>query len=101
MRELLTVEGAAHVSAQLPMLIRGMFFEGWDPSRGPLRIQRAADFLPLVREKYAPRADAPPDDIIIALLRVLGRHVSAGEVAKVMQNLPEELVEAAPRPGDP
>jgi len=26
---------------------------------------------------------------------VLGRHVSAGEVAKVMMNLPEELVEAA------
>jgi len=95
MRDLLTVDGAAHLSAQLPMLIRGMFFEGWDPSRDPLRVRHAADFLPLVREKYAPRADAPADDIVIALLRVLGRHVSAGEVAKVMMNLPEELVEAA------
>jgi uncharacterized protein (DUF2267 family) len=95
MRDLLTVDGAAHLSAQLPMLIRGMFFEEWDPSRDPLRVRHAADFLPLVREKYAPRADAPADDIVIALLRVLGRHVSAGEVAKVMMNLPEELVEAA------
>ena len=100
-RELLTVDGAARLSAQLPVLIRGMFFEGWDPSHGPLRIRHAADFLPLVREKYAPRADAPPDDIIIALLRVLGQHVSDGEVAKVMRNLPEELVEAAGQPGAP
>jgi len=50
MRDLLTVDGAAHLSAQLPMLIRGMFFEGWDPSRDPLRVRHAADFLPLVRE---------------------------------------------------
>jgi len=101
MRDLLPVGGAAHLSAELPVLIRGMFFEGWDPSRDPMRIRHAADFLPMVREKYAPRPDAPADDIIIALLHVLGRHVSAGEVATVMRNLPEELVEAALRPGAP
>jgi len=101
MRDLLPVRGAAHLSAELPVLIRGMFFEGWDPSRDPMRIRHAADFLPMVREKYTRRPDAPADDIIIALLHVLGRHVSAGEVATVMRNLPEELVEAARRPGAP
>jgi uncharacterized protein (DUF2267 family) len=94
-RDLLTVDGAAHLSAQLPLLIRGMYFEAWDPAHGPLRIRHTVDFLPLVREKYAPRADAPADDIIVALFRVLDRHVSAGEITKLFLSLPEELVQAA------
>jgi uncharacterized protein (DUF2267 family) len=95
LRDLLSADAAAHLSAQLPTLVRGMFFEGWNPSRGPLRIRRTVDFLPIVREKYAPRADAPADDIIAALFRVLGRHISAGEVTKLFLSLPEELVEMA------
>jgi uncharacterized protein (DUF2267 family) len=95
LRDLLGVGAAARLSAQLPLLVRGMFFEGWDPAHSPLRIRRAKDFFPLVREKYAPRADAPADEIVAALFRVLGRHISAGELTKVMLSLPEELVAAA------
>lgn len=95
LRDLLTADGAAHLSAQLPTLIRGIFFDGWRPSRAPLRIRRTVDFLPIVREKYAPHADAPADDIIVALFRVLGRHVSVGEVTNLFLSLPEELVEMA------
>jgi uncharacterized protein (DUF2267 family) len=99
LRDVLTVEEAARLSAQLPMLIRGMFFEGWAPTHDRLRFRDAATFLPLIREKYAARADAPAAHIIVALIRVLGRHVSAGEAAKIMLKLPEELVESASRSG--
>lgn len=98
LRDRLSVEEAAQLSAQLPLLVRGMFFEGWDPTGKPLRIRHRADFLALVRAKYAPREDTAADDIMVALFRVMSRHIAQGEMTDVMLSLPGELVEVvAPR----
>lgn len=95
LRDRLSAEEAAQLSAQLPLLVRGLFFEGWSPADKPLRIRRAPDFLALVRENYAPREDAAASDIVAALFRVLGKHVAAGEITRIMMSLPEALVEVA------
>jgi uncharacterized protein (DUF2267 family) len=34
-RDHLSVDEAAQLSAQLPIFVRGVFYEGWDPSRTP------------------------------------------------------------------
>jgi uncharacterized protein (DUF2267 family) len=91
LRDRLSVDQAAQLSAQLPLIIRGMFFEGWDPSSTPLRIRHRAEFLALVREKYAPREDISAEDIMRSLFRVLDKHVAAGEVGHLMVTLPEDL----------
>ncbi|MBP2708236.1 DUF2267 domain-containing protein [Microbispora sp. RL4-1S] len=39
-RDGLTVDGAAHLAAQLPDLLRGVFYNGWDPSAVPVRRER-------------------------------------------------------------
>lgn len=93
LRDRLTVEEAAQLSAQLPLLVRGIFFEGWDPTGKPLRLRHRAEFLTLIRDKYAPRDDAAADDIMIALFRVLGRHVTAGEMSDIVLSLPTDLVD--------
>ncbi|MPZ50553.1 MAG: DUF2267 domain-containing protein [Dehalococcoidia bacterium] len=41
-RDRLQLEEVAHLGAQLPMLVRGIYYEGWDPSRNP-RLDRTAD----------------------------------------------------------
>jgi uncharacterized protein (DUF2267 family) len=93
LRDRLPVEEAAQLSAQMPLVIRGLFFEGWDPTGKPLRIRHRAEFLSLVREKYAPRDDAAADEIMVALFRVLDRRVSTGEVMNVMLTLPQEIAQ--------
>ena len=35
LRDQLTVDEAAKLAAQLPIFVRGVFYEGWDPSRTP------------------------------------------------------------------
>ncbi len=92
LRDRLTVEEAVQLSAQLPLLIRGLYFEGWNPTGKPLRIRHSDEFLALVREKYAPRTDTAASDIVPAVFRVLDRHVSVGELTDIMLGLPTELV---------
>jgi uncharacterized protein (DUF2267 family) len=99
LRDRLSVDEAAQLSAQLPLIVRGMFFEGWDPTGKPLRIRHREDFLALVREKFG-RDDAAAADIVVALFRVLQRRVSQGELTDVMISLPQELVELASPRGD-
>ena len=93
LRDRLTVEEAAQLSAQLPLVIRGLYFEGWDPTGKPLRIRHGDEFLALVREKYAPRTDTAASDIVPAVFRVLDRHISVGELTDIMLSLPTELVD--------
>jgi len=38
-------ENAAHLGAQLPMLIRGLYYEGWDPTGKPTKERHEAQFL--------------------------------------------------------
>lgn len=92
LRDRLTTEEVAQLSAQLPLLVRGMFFEGWDPTDKPLRLRHKAEFLALVQEKCAPRTDIPADDIVAALFRVLAKNVSSGEVTQIVLSLPKDLL---------
>jgi len=92
LRDRLPINEAAQLAAQFPVLIRGLFFEGWQPADKPLRIRNQIDFQNLVREKYGPRSDAGAQEILTAVFRVLEKHVSRGEITDVMMSLPEDLV---------
>ena len=45
LRDRLPREHAAQLGAQLPMLIRGLYYEGWDPLREPNRVRHQQEFL--------------------------------------------------------
>ena len=89
-RDRLTVDLAADLGAQLPMLVRGIYYEAWDPSRAPVKM-RAEEFV----EVFIARAVLPPDREPLAALkaaaRVLRRHVSEGETENVLLSLPSEI----------
>jgi uncharacterized protein (DUF2267 family) len=55
LRDRLTVEEAAHLSAQLPLLVRGIYFEGWHPAHKPTTERSQEDFLEQVRTRLQGR----------------------------------------------
>lgn len=92
LRDRLPQENAAQLGAQLPMLIRGMYYEGWDPGKGPSRVRHQQDFFDLVsaelREHTELRDVRRLSKIVFG---VLAKHLSAGEKEKVLRTLPAEI----------
>lgn len=94
LRDQLNVDEAAQLAAQLPHLIRGVFYEGFDPGRQPARVRDRDEFAALLAERA--RLDGPGEAVhaLAAANRVLRRHVTAGEVDDVLSQLPAGLREA-------
>lgn len=90
LRDRLPIEEAVHLGAQLPMLIRGLYYEGWTVSAKPVK-QHRTEFLATIRNHF--RADTPPDAERVArgVFKVLAHHVTAGEIHDVQQLLPKDL----------
>jgi uncharacterized protein (DUF2267 family) len=98
LRDRLKMEEAVHLGAQLPMLIRGLYYEGWNPARSPDRqIDRSA-LLSNIREALSgSRDDIDPEQVIRAIFKLLYHRVADGEIEDVKQVLPSDLVDLWPR----
>src|SRR6202048_3294353 len=51
LRDRLTIEEVAQLGAHPPMLIRGFYYEGWDPSGKPVRERHKEQFLARIRQE--------------------------------------------------
>jgi uncharacterized protein (DUF2267 family) len=96
LRDRLTVEEAAHLGAQLPMLVRGFYYEGWDPAGKPIKARSRDEFLVLVAEQLPDNQPFDPEQAVTAVLAVLERRVSEGEIKDIKQTLPAEVRELWP-----
>lgn len=89
LRDRLTVDVAAKLASQLPTLIRGIYYEDWDPSRTPLAIHDVQAFLDRVAQEGHMAGETEASLAVSAVLRVLRSHVSAGEIDGVLAVLPD------------
>ncbi len=92
LRDRLTVEEAAHLAAQLPTAIRGIFFEGWHPGGRRARPRSRESFLEAI-ERQMPRGRLDAARVAHAVFRVLDKHVTQGQVANVKHSLPHAIAE--------
>jgi uncharacterized protein (DUF2267 family) len=98
LRDRLPIDEVAHLGAQLPMLIRGFYYEGWRPSDSPLRIRTKDEFLTLMLENLQVTPSAhdmgfDPEEAARAVFRLLGRQLSPGEIDSIRRIMPEGLKE--------
>jgi uncharacterized protein (DUF2267 family) len=93
LRDQLTMDEAAQLAAQLPMVLRGAFYEGFDPGHHPAKVRDREQFLTLLAERAQLSDTNEAARAAEAATTVLRRHVTEGEVADVLAQLPTELRE--------
>ena len=91
LRDRMTVEEATDLGAQLPMLIRGFYYEGWNPSKTPTAERDRQSFLNRVAGNLMPNVDGDPEQVVRAVFKVIQNHVTAGEIQDVKSNLPSDV----------
>lgn len=101
-RDVLTFEEVVQLGAQLPMLLRGVYYEGWSPKSTPIRLKTVGEFFLLVRLHLGPGAkftNGELRDFTHACIHVVAKHISAGELREVRAILPRKLKALVPEPG--
>jgi uncharacterized protein (DUF2267 family) len=91
LRDRLSVDLATGLAAQLPMLVRGFYYEGWHPHGKPVKERHKDEFLAHVTEAFREDPYADPEHVTRAVFRVLSKHVTGGEIERVKGSLPAEL----------
>lgn len=96
LRDRLSVEEASHLAAQLPLLVRGFYYEGWHPADKPLKERSREQFLAHVTQELNRDPGVDPGRLCRAVFELLERHLTGGEINDVKQSLPSGIRELWP-----
>lgn len=94
LRDRLPPDEAVELAAQMPLLIKGIYFDGWNPSATPVRARSKEEFFALVQ---GPLQGGPletdTERITRAVFHLLADRVSEGEIRDVRGVLPAALAD--------
>lgn len=91
LRDRLPLGLAAHLGAQLPMLIRGVYYDQFEPSKLPTECDSREEFAAEVAEWLSDIRPVDPDEAVRSVFKVLSHNVDPGQIAKVREALPRSL----------
>ena len=97
-RDHLPIDELAHVSAQLPVMIRGFFFEGWMPKHTPIKERRAEEFVSFIGGHMHDTEEYRGRDDIKCVFDLLKNRLSRGEVEDIRATLPTDICDLWPAP---
>jgi uncharacterized protein (DUF2267 family) len=90
-KDRLPVKLVAHLGAELPMLVRGMYYNGWHPSARP-KAAHDEDFFDSIGADLLGHDELEDVEAVAgAVLRVIDRRIAPGQIARVLDALPEKV----------
>jgi uncharacterized protein (DUF2267 family) len=90
-RDRLPMDLAAHFGSQLPLLVRGTYYDRLRPSELPSKLRSLDEFLNGIEAELAMNRPVNSRDATRAVFQILSRHVNRGQIEKVRQALPEDV----------
>lgn len=92
-RDRLPPDDAVHLGAQMPMLVRGFYYEGWHPAGKPEHYRHKEDFLAHIAHDVPNLDPVQRERAATAVFSVLSQELSGGEADQVRHALPAEVRE--------
>lgn len=90
-RNKLPADLAAHLGSQLPLLVRGTYYDQYEPSKQPNQIRSRDEFLQEVKQGLQFIRPVDAEDAVKSVYRVLGRQIDPGQTRKVREALNEDI----------
>lgn len=94
-RDRITVNEAADFAAQLPVIVRGLYFEGWRPAETPHKWRHRDDYMEAFNRKLDGVDNG--EETLKAVLRVMDRHLGNNELNRVKEMHPKEVWDLWPQ----
>ncbi len=91
LRDRLTVNEAADLAAQLPLFVRGVYYEGWQPAKTPIKLRSREAFVGAVQQRLFGGPQLNPEEATKAVFATLKKHCDQGEMSDVSAQLPQDL----------
>src|SRR5262249_32751084 len=97
-RDELLIGQSAHLAAQLPLLVRGAYFDQYRPAAQPVAERSQEEFIARIRDELTGSRPVRPDLAATAVMRTLNRHLTEGRVRKARDALPRGIRALWPEP---
>lgn len=89
LRDRLTVNQAVDFGAQLPILLTGVYYDGWTPNDKPLKIKSEEEFIDKIARDLPQNID--PRKATLGTLDAIRERVTSGEIKNIKSELPEDI----------
>jgi uncharacterized protein (DUF2267 family) len=90
-RDRVPLELAVHLGGQLPILIRGTYYDQWAAPGTIQKFRSLDEFLEPIGRELANTRPVNVRDATRSVFQVLSRHGNQGQIEKVRNALPEEI----------
>lgn len=91
LRDHLPVDEAVHLGGELPLVMRGLYYDGWHPATKPLALPDRQTFLERVHAGVHRDPGIDAEQVIRSVFALLTERISDVEVQDVKAVLPEAL----------
>lgn len=95
-RDRLPVDLSAHLGSQLPLIMRGAYYDQFQPASQPRVSRSVDDFLARVQDDLRFSRPVNCKDAARSVFKVMAHHLDPGQTCKVWHALPEEVRELWP-----
>jgi uncharacterized protein (DUF2267 family) len=98
LRDRLPLDDAAHLGAQLPLLVRGLYYDQWHTPSIIHKERHQEEFLARVEEGLRDTRPVNAREAVRTVFTVLAKHIAKGQADKTAQVLPADIRALWPAP---